>query len=90
MMCQMMRDSGFRLAVSVDGEIVETNATHRSGPTITLMEMDFSKLVRDSSAFRRLMVNDQQPASPEAAADSLNALPGMTIEPQETVTIRFR
>jgi hypothetical protein len=28
--------------------------------------------------------------APAAAIDRLNALPGVTVEPQETVTIRFR
>jgi len=90
MMRQMMKDTGFRLAVTIDGEIVGTNATHRSGSTITLMEMDFGPLARDSSAFAQLMVSDQQPGSPQAAIDSLNALPGINIEPQRTVTVRFR
>jgi len=90
MMRQMMKDTGFRLAVTIDGEIVGTSATHRSGSTITLMEMDFGPLARDSSAFAQLMVSDQQPGSPQAAIDSLNALPGINIEPQRTVTVRFR
>lgn len=90
MMREMMRNSGFRLAVTIDGEIVETNATHRSGSTITLVEMDFEPLVQDSAAFRKVMVGDQESGSPEAAIDSLNALPGFTIEPQRMVTVRFQ
>jgi len=92
MMRRMMRDSGFQLAVTLDGTIVETNATHRLGSTVTLMGIDFGPLAQDSTAFRRLMVDEsnRQPASPQAAIDSLNALPGITIEPRETVTIRFQ
>lgn len=90
MMRQMMSDSGFRLAVTVDGEIVETNASHRSGSTITLMEMDFGTLAQDSAAFRKVMTNEQQPVSSRAAIDSINAIPGITIEPQETVTVRYK
>ena len=92
MMRRMMTDSGFRLAVTPDGTIVEMNATHRSGSTVTLMEIDFGPLAQDSTAFRRLTATEsnRQPASPQAAIDGLNALPGITIEPKETVTIRFR
>ena len=90
MMREMMRDSGFRLAVSVDGEIVETNASHRSGSTITLMEMDFGALAQDSTAFRRVMVEEDASASSRAAIERLNAMPGITIEPEQTVTIRYR
>lgn len=90
MMREMMKDAGFRLAVQVDGEIVETNATHRSGSTITLMEMDFGALVQDSTAFARMMSGDRPALSSRAALDSLNALPGLAVEPQETVTVRFQ
>lgn len=89
MMRDMMSDSGFRLAVTVEGEIVETNASHRSESTITLMEMDFGTLTQDSSAFRKVVSGNQQSVSSRATIDSLNALPGITIEPEETVTIRY-
>jgi len=90
MMRAMMANAGFRIAVTIDGEIVETNATHRDGATITLLEMDFGTLARDSTAFREMMRMSSGPAGPDASLDRLNAFPGMTIEPQETVTVRFR
>lgn len=90
MVREMMKDAGINLSVTIDGEIVETNATHRSGATITLVDMDFGTVAGDSTAFYRLMQSEQEFLSPEAAIDSLNALPGITIEPQETVTVRFR
>lgn len=90
MLRQMLNDAGIRLAVCVEGTIVETNATHRSGSTVTLFDMDFGKLMRDSTAFSRMMSGDQSVESTTAAYDRLNTLPGVTIEPQETVTIRFQ
>lgn len=90
MMREMMQNGGIHLAVTIDGEIVETNAVHRSGSTITLVDMDFGQLAQDSTAFKRMMAVDQPSLSPEAAIDSLNALPGITIEPQEAVTVRFQ
>lgn len=90
MMRHMMRDMGFRLAVTVDGDILETNASHRSASTITLMEMNFGELAQDSTAFRKLMLGDDQAVSSRAAIDSLNALSGIAIEPEETVTIRYQ
>lgn len=90
MLREMMKDSGLRLLVSIDGEVVETNATHRSGSTITLMDMDLGQLAEDTSSFNRLMNTNQSSVSPGATIDSLNALQGVTLEPQETITIRFR
>lgn len=85
----MLSQSGFRLAVSVDGEIVETNATRRSGSTVTLVDMNFSELVKDSTAFRDLVVGGEEPESPQAAIEDLNSKPGLFIETKETVKIRF-
>lgn len=90
MMRKMMSTSGFRLAISVDGEIVETNATHRSGSTVTLIDMDFGELAKDSTAFREVFTSEEEPDSPQAAIDRLNSKPGLRIEPKETVTIRFQ
>jgi hypothetical protein len=90
MMREMLQDSGFRLAVSVEDEIVETNSSHRSGSTVTLFEINFSELTQDSLAFRKLMTGNQQSVSSRAAIDSINAIPGITIEPEETVTIRYQ
>lgn len=90
MMRAMMEDTGIRVAVAIDGRIVETNATHRSGNTVTLLNLDFGTLVQDSTAFREMMTLSDDPAGPQVLIDRLNTLPGMTIEPQETVTIRFR
>ncbi len=33
------------MAIEIQGDIVKTNATHREGPKVTLMELDFGKLL---------------------------------------------
>lgn len=90
MLRQILKDSGVRLAVQVEGTIVETNATHRSGSTVTLFDVDFGTLMQDSTAFSRMMSENESVESTTAAYERLNTLPGVTIEPQETVTIRFQ
>lgn len=87
---QMLQDSGLRLVINVEGDIVETNATHRSGSSVTLIDMDFGEIMQDSTSFSRMMSNDFDVGSTSAAYDSLNTVPGITIEPREKVTIRFQ
>lgn len=87
---QMLQDSGVRLVIDVEGDIIETNATHRSGSSITLIDVDFGEIMKDSTSFSRMMSNDFDVGSTAAAYDSLNTVPGITIEPQENVTIRFQ
>lgn len=86
MMQMMFRDARFRVAVNVDGEIVETNASHRSGNTVTLFDLNFGEMVQDTSALRQFMeFSDKETADPSDLSD----LPGVTVEEQEEVTIRF-
>ena len=47
MMQQMFKDMKISLAVEVAGRIVETNAEYRDGSRVTLMEMDFNKVLAE-------------------------------------------
>ncbi len=86
MLRMMFRDARFRVAVNVEGEIVETNAMHRNGNTVTLFDFNFGEMVQDTSALRQFMeFSDKKTADPSEISD----LPGVTIEDQEEITIRF-
>ncbi len=52
---EMMMFDGMKIAMSIEvqGDIIETNATHREGSRITLMEMDFSKLLQLPDQFKK-------------------------------------
>jgi len=56
MMRQMMGDMRMRLGIKVDGKITKTNATHVSDDKtgITLMDIDFGKLIADEKLFAKL------------------------------------
>jgi len=88
MMSQFL--DGLRVAVYVvvDGEIIETNATHHEGSRITLMEMDFGKLLQDPARFQAFA--RQEPESLEAAKALMKDLPGIKIDLNPEVQIRFR
>jgi len=86
MLRMMFQDARFRVALNIDGEIVETNATHRNGNTLTLFDFNFGEMVQDTSALRQFMeFSDRKNADPSDISD----LPGVTIEDQEEITIRF-
>jgi hypothetical protein len=86
MLRMMFRDARFRVAVNVEGDIVETNATHRSGNTVTLFDFNFGEMVQDTSALRQFMeFSEKENADPSEISD----LPGVTVENQKEVTIRF-
>lgn len=82
----VLRDARFRVAVIVDGTIVETNASYRSGNEITLYDFDFNEVVRDSTALRRFAEAGE---TDRPDAEQLADIPGIRIERRETVTVRF-
>jgi len=86
MLRMMFRDARFRVALNVDGEIVETNARHHDGSTVTLFDLNFGEMVQDTSALRRFMeVSNKENAGPS----DIEVRPGVKVEDQEQVTIRF-
>lgn len=87
-MMQQMLD-GLRVAIhiEVEGEILETNATHREGSRVILMEMDFSKLLQDPERFQAFVKSD--PEGMQDAKALMKDLPGAKVDLNEEIEIRF-
>lgn len=81
MMKMMMRGLFVDVALNVDGRILKSNAPYVEGSRVTLMQIDFDKLLSDDSALQKL----------QNAKDvkSLAAVPGLKIIADPTVTIAF-
>jgi len=87
MVKMMLRDARFRVAIQLDGDIVETNASHVADGEVTLFDLNFEEMVRDTSALKSFMkFGDQENADPEA----ISGLPGVKIETQEEISISFQ
>ncbi|GAH89673.1 unnamed protein product, partial [marine sediment metagenome] len=76
------------LFVEVEGRIVDTNATYRDGSKITIMEMDFGRLLEDEGTFQRLLTVN--PQSIEETKKLAKGSPGIKVEPADEVQVRFR
>ncbi len=91
-MAMMMRDfyENMRIAVllEVNGSIVSTDATYRSGNVITLLDMDFGKIVEDEERFTRLV--QSQTETLEELKDLVQDVPGLQVETQERIVVRYR
>ncbi len=81
MMKMMMRGLFVDVALNVDGRIIKSNAPYVEGSRVTLMQIDFDKLLADDSALTKL----------QGAKDikSLAAVPGLKVVTEPTVTIEF-
>jgi len=88
MMRELYQDMHIVIAVEVDGEIVETNAGYVDGSRVTLMDIDFAKILEDEEKFKELM--NANPATVEEMKELVKDNPGIKVEIEEAIRIRFR
>lgn len=88
MMKQMMGDMKMSMRLVVEPGIAETTASHQDGNTITLMEMDFGKLVENADGLKKLSSVDQK--DPTAAMEALKGLQGVKFEAKPEITVKVK
>jgi hypothetical protein len=88
MMQQMLKDMRISLAIEVAGTISETNAEYREGSRVTLMDMDFNKVLADPEKFKALA--KANPQSLQEAKTLIKGLDGVKIETSPEVKIKFQ
>ena len=81
MMKLMMQGLFVDVSLDVDGRIVKTNAPHVDGSRVTLIQLDFNKLLADEGALQKL----------QNASDlrTLGTVPGVKLLTSPTVTVEF-
>lgn len=80
---------GMRVAIALDieGKILKTNADHVNGSRVTLLDVDFSELLKNPAAFEKLgalgpgaSINDVKAATKDMAGLKVNSSPTVRIE----------
>jgi hypothetical protein len=84
----MFKGMKIAMAIEVQGAVVQTNATHRDGSRITLMELDFGKLLEMPD--KLVQFSQLQPETLEDAKKFMKDLPGIKAEMNKEVTIKFK
>ena len=88
MMQQMFKDMRMKMSVQVAGTITESNATYKTASEVTLMEMDFNKLLANPEKFKAL--TKAQPDTVEEMKKLLQGVDGVKVETAPVVTIKFK
>jgi hypothetical protein len=78
----------FSYKVKVDGKITETDADNAEGSTVTIMEMDFDKIMENPEGFKNL--ENIQGENSDAAVKAMKDLEGVKIDLKERITVKFR
>ena len=87
MMKEMMGGLKISLQVEVAGKIVKTNSAHVQGSTVTILEMDFDKILTDMPKFKKLAA--AQPKTPEEAKALMKDFPGVKFNLDPETTVEF-
>jgi hypothetical protein len=86
-MKEMFKDMKVNIALEVEGDIIRTNATHREGSKITLMEVDFGKLMENEEALKK--INQLEPRNADEARKLLKDVPGLKVEFNPELRVEF-
>lgn len=87
MMREMLKGGRVLLALDFDGTIVQSDATYQDDGRVTIMEMDFDEFLADEAKLATLM--NAQPKSTEEAKELLKTVPGIKVEANRSVEVRF-
>ena len=88
MMKNLFQDMKVKISLHCEGAIVTTNATYREDSTVTLIEMDFGKIMSNAALLHKL--NTVKPQSIEETKALLKNVEGLKIETNNPVTIEFK
>lgn len=87
MMTQMFQGMKIGMTVEVAGNITETTATHRVENTVTLMDLDFGKMLANPEFAKKMKSPDQMQDFAKFAEMAKGF--GATIEPKDKISISF-
>lgn len=87
-MKEMMAEMKIGIKLVAVSGISKTNATHHKGNTITLMEMDMGKLVKNEAAFKKLSTMGKK--DPAEAIEAFKDIDGVKFEAQPEVRVSLK
>ncbi len=88
MLREFFADARMTVSVAVEGDVVETNAAHVDGSTVTVFDLPFAAVFEVLEDHPELMTGERP--DPDAAYEMLQGAEGVRMERPGTVRVRFR
>jgi hypothetical protein len=85
---KMMEGMKINIALQVEGQIASTNASYVDGSKITLMQMDFGEMMKNKESFKEF--KNREPKNIEEMKEFLEKFPGMKIEVEKPISVKFK
>lgn len=84
----MLKDLRISIRIDINGDIIQTNASYVDDTEITLMEFDMGEILDDPKQFEYL--KNKKPQTKEEAKELLEEIPGLKVEFETKVNIKFK
>jgi hypothetical protein len=85
---QLMEGMKINISVEVEGKIVNTNANYVENSKVTLMHMDLGEMMKNKGEFKKF--KNKEPKNIDEMKVFMEKFPGMKLEIQKPVTIKFQ
>ncbi len=85
---KMMEGMSMTISLEFNGEIVETNASYVDGSKITMLDIDFSKILKNKESLELFKKNP--PDNLDEMRAIVENIPGMKVEFQKPVIVKFK
>ena len=82
------KDMGIRIALEIEGTIIRTNATYQKKSEITIVDLQFGKLIENPENFEKIMA--AQPKTVEEAKELAKGIEGLKIEMTNPLVVEFK
>ena len=87
MMREMLEGARIHMALAVEGAITETNASYQDGNRITLIEIDFDRLLENEEQLE--LLSNANPQTTAEVKALLEGVEGIKMETGEEILVRF-
>jgi hypothetical protein len=87
-MKQFFKDMGIRIALEIEGTIIKTNATYQKKSHITMVDLQFGKLIEKKDVFEKVIA--AQPQTVEEAKELIKGIEGLKIEMNNPLVVEFK
>jgi hypothetical protein len=88
MVRQMFEGLRISTTLVIKGKVIDSNATHRTGSTIIMAEVDFGKILDKPELLAKMAA--VQPGDQAAAMEMIKKIPGMKFDMNDELRVSFR
>ena len=84
----LFKDMGIRITLEIEGTIIKTNATYQKKSEITMVDLQFGKLIENMENLEKIMA--AQPKTVEEAKELAKGIEGLKIEMTNPLVVEFK